>query len=122
MLLAEFSTHSDLHMAEGMAFEDTEQIECYPETTVLSCDQPQNAESNSATSVGPVDIDASSPISVSNVTAVSRTSGLSYEHAYGIKDSANNHSGSLLPTPQVKGTKKRRKSARRLGVGFIVIC
>lgn len=118
MLLSEFSSHSDLHMAEGMALEDAEQIENDVETTILSRRQPTYTDTNSPTEVCPSNSKDSLPLSVQSSSAGSRSKNPSHGHARGVREWANVLLSPTTPTPRARTARARHRDARRLGVGL----
>ena len=118
VLLSEFSSHSDLHLAEGMAFEKAEKIDISSNTTILSRDRSPYPDTGTFAPIWPSDASSPSnrdlgPDSTSNFQSRSTA----HKHPYTIKDWANVLLGTS-PPPRPKITKARRQSARRLGVGL----
>ena len=116
VLLSEFSSHSDLHVAEGMAFEDTEEIEQDPEITMLADEEWTLIDRPSPPPAWPPDAKASSHRSVSSSTTTPRSKDTPRRHAYGVRDWASVVFPSSQPTPRVKARKKKHSSPQRLGV------
>lgn len=116
MLLSEFSSHSDLHMAEEMALEDAGKTEHDTEITIMSRGEPAFTDAESRMHVWPADVKSASLGSAQNSAAVSQRSDVSNKHAYGLKDWANLLFGSNSRTPLTNKAKRKQKNARRLGV------
>ena len=113
VLLSEFSSHSDLHMAEGMAFEDAENLDQNAETIISSRGQPTYTNESSVPPEWPSAAESLSPRSL---TAVPRSSNTNHEYAHGVMEWANVLFSSTPPTPRAKTAKIKNKNARRLGV------
>lgn len=118
VLLSDFSSHSDLHLAEGMAFEEAEKAGLNSDTTILSREQSYYSDADTLASKRSTDASSySSNHSSPGSNPRSRSRGAIHKHPYSIKDWANVLLGSS-PPPRPKTTKARRKSTKRLGVGL----
>ncbi len=121
VLLSDFSSHSDLHLAEGMAFEEAEKAGLNSDTTILSREQSYHSDADTLASKRSTDASSySTDHSSLGSNPRSRSRGAVHKHPYSIKDWANVLLGSS-PPPRSKTTKARRKSTKRLGVGLIDI-
>lgn len=118
MLLSELPSHSDLHMAEGMAFEDMEEGEQDAGTTILSQDQSTYANESSLPDDWPCAAQAVSPLLP--VSTAAPRSSKSYHQPHGVKDRANVVFGSSSPTAGAKTAETRHRHAQRLGVNDIL--
>lgn len=117
VLLSDFSSHSDLHLAEGMAFEEAEKAGLNSDTTILSREQSYYSDADTLTSNRPSDASSySTGRSSTSSSSRFRSHGAVQKHPYSIKDWANVLLGTSPPRP--KTTKARRKSSKRLGVGL----
>lgn len=118
VLLSEFSSHSDLHLAEGMAFDEAGKAEFSHDTTILSRDQSPFPNAGSFTPDWPANIGASSDGHPSSrPSSKSRPRGTVQKHPYTVKDWANVLLGTN-PPPRPKVTRARRRGAKRLGVRY----
>lgn len=117
VLLSDFSNHSDLHLAEGMAFEEAEKAGLNSDTTIISREQSYFSDADTLASKRSTDASScSTDRSSLGSHPRSRSRGAVHKHPYSIKDWANVLLGSS-PPPRSKTTKVRRKSTKRLGVG-----
>lgn len=107
-------------MAEGMALEDTEQIENDIETTILSRHQPTYSDANPVTEVCPSSSKSSSPGSVQKLSAGPRSNNVSHGHAHGVREWANVFLSSTTPSSRARTARLRHRDARRLGVGLTI--
>ena len=116
VLLSEFSSHSDLHLAEGMASEEAEKADLSSDTTILSRYQSPYPDTGTFTRQSSANATSSTNNQLSPAsTSTSRPRGTVQKHSYTIKDWANVLLGTN-PPPRPKTTKAKRRSARRLGV------
>ena len=116
VLLSDFSSHSDLHLAEGMAFGEIEKVQLGHGTTILSRDQSPCHDPGTSVSDGPLNTSSSSNGDLSNDSTSSLRPQTSVQkHPYSVKDWANVLFGTG-PPPRPKTKKTRRKGAKRLGV------
>ena len=116
VLLSEFSSHSDLHLAEGMASEEAEKADLNSDTTILSRYQSPYPDVKTFTPQSSANATSSTENHLSPAsTSDSRPRGTVQKHNYTIKDWANVLLGTN-PPPRPKTTKAKRRSARRLGV------
>ena len=102
MLLSEFASHTDLHMAEGLAFEDVGDLEQAGETMMLSPDHPTFLDEKSV-----------EPLSVQSLPepTAGAWSSSPQQHTHEFQGATTS------TTPQAKVTKSSQKHARRLSVG-----
>ena len=119
VLLSEFSGHSDLHVAEGIALQDEKEIDQDMETTILAREEHPHEGAESKLSVMALDAKDPLPRPMRTSTAVSRSNTGSHRHAYGFKDWASVLLGSTAAKPRAKTAESRQKHARRLGVSII---
>lgn len=116
VLVSEFSSHSDFHLAEGMALKEPEEMDLGKDTTILSRDHSPFATAGSMPSKSALH-NSSSPRNRSSPSSAPNSQNRSpiQKHPYSIKDWANVLLGSAPKLrPKTAATRKRR-SARRLG-------
>ena len=107
--MSEFASHTDLHMAEGLAFEELGSYEQIGETTILSRDQPTNLDEKSVQPSSPSTAEPLSAHSIPGPTVGTRSTN-PQQHSHGFKNAT------ISTTPKPKTTKARQKHARRLSV------
>lgn len=116
VLVSEFASHSDFHMAEGMALKEAEEMDLGADTTILSRDNSLVAETGSRTSNSPLH-NSSPPRSRSGPSSAPNLPSRSpvQKHPYSIKDWVNVLLGSTPPLRPKTAATRKRKNARRLG-------
>ena len=118
VLMSEFASHSDLHLAEGIALKEAEEMDSSTDTTILTKDHSSFMEIGSMTPTYTSGKKSTSPGSRSSISSGStlRTRNTSQKHPYSIKDWANVLLGSTTPLRPKTATTRKRRNARRLGV------
>lgn len=117
VLLAEFSSHSDLHLAEGMAFQESEKTDLISDTTIISRDQsPYPNDGPLAGGHSDAKSSANGHLSAAHSSSPKRRS-VPQKHPYSIRDWANVLLGNgPPPKPKTSKDRRRHKDAKRLGV------
>lgn len=115
ILLAEFSSHSDLHLAERMALEQAGKTDYDVDTVILSRDDSSLPESRPIRA--PCTMNPRGGRSGPETSLSQAAQSPPHRHPYSIKEWANVLLGTAPPL-RPKASSRTRRSAKRLGVGF----